>query len=232
LTLAVLSFIKSKNADNTDVERSQTTRNKPNAFRDPLVWATLAIAAATVTLTVVGLLQWRTLEKSDQTLRAGQRAFVFVRQIPTNWTAAQTRNGTVVRDIPIEWENNGNSQTKDLIVEINCPRPQWFVSADPMTISDGYYGKSARLLGPKQSVLGGTCSYTAEQLKSVQRDRMHLYVTARATYSDIFNEKHITEYCGEIVDIVGNFDDLSVIPKNTTQICGRNCADKECDKKQ
>jgi hypothetical protein len=90
----------------------------------------------------------------------------------------------------------------------------------------------ARLLGPKQTTWAGTCNYTLEQLNEVKNDGYHLYIASRADYYDIFDEHHVTEYCEELVNLTGNFEDINTIPQADLTACGRNCADKECDKKE
>jgi hypothetical protein len=199
-------------------------------FRDPLTIFTGILALATFGLVYVSWLQSRTLDKTDETFRAGERAFVFPKQIGTIWTPAQVKNGVTYRSVPLEWENNGNSQSKRLIIELNCPRPTWSIEENPMKISDGNFGKSPRMIGPKQTIIGGTCGYSDNELKTVQNSGKHLYIAAKATYDDIFGDPHVTEYCGEIVNITGDVSAANVTPQNDTQICGRNCADEECKK--
>jgi hypothetical protein len=161
--------------------------------------------------------------------RAGRQ--VFVRQLPAiQWEAAQIVDGNIVtRRAWIEWENSGNSKTRDLIIYLNCPRPQSAESPNPMTIIDRNFGSSARLLGPKQNIAGGVCTYTAENsnLRNLIGSTCMLLPRLLQRY---FDEPHVTEYCGEIVSILGDMSDIGVTPKNAMQICGRNCADNECNK--
>jgi hypothetical protein len=184
-------------------------------------------------LCIVGLLQWCTLEKTDDTMRAGGRAFVFVKQSPGQWTTPRKIGNEIVHSWHIEWENSGNSQTKELILELYCVRPQKTSVADPISA----YGKptvtTQMSLGPKQTTWGGVCNYRAGELESIRTNEMHLYIGARATYFDIFDAPHVTEYCTEIIDLTGTFDDLSQRPDNRLRNCVmRNCADKECDTKK
>jgi hypothetical protein len=60
--------------------------------REPLNIFTLLLAVATIGLAIVSFLQWRTLDKqahtmerTDETLRAGERAFVFLGQSGTGF---------------------------------------------------------------------------------------------------------------------------------------------------
>jgi hypothetical protein len=195
-----------------------------------LVWATIAIAVPTAALVVVAWFQWCTSEKTDQTLRAGERAFVFVRHQGSQWTAAKTMSNQIVRSFIVEWENSGNSQTKNLTVDLYCIPPQAFVTANPIGILDKPTLTADRLLGPKQTIWGGVCNYTVDQLNLAKDKGYHLYVGAKANYFDIFDARHVTEYCIEITNISGQFEDMSVIPQGDLNNCGRNCADSECDK--
>ena len=52
-----------------------------SALCDPIVWATVAIAIATFVSAGVGYLQYLTLDKTDQTLRLQQRAWIAPRGI-------------------------------------------------------------------------------------------------------------------------------------------------------
>lgn len=87
-------------------------------IKEPLTVFTALLAVATVALAFVAGLQWDTLEKTDHTLRAGQRAFVFL-------------NGITMTEHPVqptgyEWyftasiENNGSTQTKGLFHRLSC----------------------------------------------------------------------------------------------------------------
>jgi hypothetical protein len=89
-----------------------------------------------------------------------------------------------------------------------------------------------RLLGPKQTTWGGTCIYSADQLDLVKNSGYHLYIGSTADYSDIFDKHHYTESCIEVVGLSKEekFEDIKVMPKGNLINCGRNCADKECDK--
>jgi hypothetical protein len=93
--------------------------------REPLNVFTLVLAIATIGLAIVSFLQWRTLgqqarimERTDETFRAGERAFVFVTHNVGGWQRAEKIKGEIVRSYPIVWENSGASPTRDLVVKI------------------------------------------------------------------------------------------------------------------
>jgi hypothetical protein len=64
----------------------------------------------------------------------------------------------------------------------------------------------------------------------VRDNGYHLYIAAVAEYFDIFDALHRTEACFELIDIAGKLEDVNIVPGNSYINCGRNCADKECDK--
>jgi hypothetical protein len=77
---------------------------------------------------------------------------------------------------------------------------------------------------------GGTCNYSTSLLKLARDNGYHLYIVSTADYFDIFDARHKTEMCVEFINIAGDFDNLEASPRMGLNNCGRNCADKECDK--
>lgn len=127
------------------------------------------------------------------------------------------------------WENSGTSPTRDLVVRLYCP------PLGPLTIKNpnAAIDKGTLLpllLGPKQSSWGGTCNYSAKQLSMVRDNGYHLYIAAMATYFDIFDAPHKTEACIELSSITGDLENMDATLRTSLSTCGRNCADKECDK--
>jgi hypothetical protein len=226
--LALATIISAKNRFTNQPEGNQ---KKSGSRRDPIVWATIVIAFFAFISACIAGLQWCTLEKTNETMRAGERAFVFVKQGPTNWFDTKINGKDVSRSFVVEWENSGNSQTRDMVIQLFCVPLQPFTSSDPIKFST-LTGADTRLLGPKQTVWGGLCSYTDKTLAEAQAGNGHIYVGAKVSYYDIFDSRHTTEYCTEIFDIEGKVDDINVSPHFRLKNCGRNCADKECDRKQ
>jgi hypothetical protein len=180
-------------------------------------------------LVYVSWLQQRTLEKTDETFRAGERAFVFVTHSIAGWQPAQTINGEIVRYFPVVWENSGNSPASRLTFETHCPLIQQSVVQNPIQLPSGP-SSVQKLLGPKQSIWSGECGYSVENLNSVRGKGYHIYIASTADYYDIFDAHHRTEACFEIVNLAGKFEDLQTAPRSDFGSCGRNCADKECEK--
>jgi hypothetical protein len=210
--------------------------------REPLNIFTCVLAIATIGLTIISFLQWRTLEKTDETWRVGERAFVFLKLPGDGWQKAQiTINGITMRTLPVTWENSGNSPTRDLVVKLYCVPPQLNAVKNPITVPVQPPLEVRLLLGPKQTTWGGACNYPAAALDLVKDKGYHLYIAAVADYFDIFDAPHKTEACFEVINLTGtyvnitkaptgSFEDVDVIPQwQFTTNCGRNCADKECE---
>jgi hypothetical protein len=201
-------------------------------FRDPLNIFTGVLALATLALVYVSALQWRTLEKTDETARASERAFVFPAPKKAEWRPAVKNKDVVTREFPVVWENSGNSPTVNLVIETYCHNPVPLSEENPITQNIDPTVRVQRLVGPKQTTWGGACIYNADQLYLVKNSGYHLYIGSTADYSDIFDKHHHTESCTEIVGLskADKFEDVNVIPGGSLINCGRNCADKECEK--
>lgn len=197
---------------------------------DPMAKLTGWLAAFTGLLVLVTLGSIYVLKKTDDTLRAGQRAFVFVKFQPDHWTVAKKVGSETVRSFFIEWENNGNSQAKDLTVFLWCPRPSALNVVDPITAKSAPTVEAPRLLGPKQSVWGGYCNYRASELEDVRDHSVPMFIAAKAVYLDIFGEKHTTEFCTQIINLAGDLQNIGSVPTNDLVGCPKhNCADEECE---
>ena len=213
----------------------------PAKVREPLTIFNGVLAIATIGLAIVSFLQWRTLDRTDETFRAGERAFVFLKLPGDGWQPAQTINGEVDRALPVVWENSGNSPTRDLVIKLYCVPPQQNAVENPISTLGKPPLVGSRLLGPKQTTWAGSCSYPAAALDLVKDKRYHLYIASTADYFDIFDTPHRTEACFEVINFTGtyvhmtkaptgSFEDIDMLPQGQFRNCGRNCADKECDK--
>jgi hypothetical protein len=217
--------------------------------KEPLNIFTFVLALATLALVIVSSLQWRTLDqqahtmdRTDETMRAGERAFVFLKLPGDGWQKAQITNGRTMRTLPVTWENSGNSPARDLVVKLYCVPPQPNAVKNPITVPGQPPLDVRLLLGPKQTTWGGACNYPAAALDLIKDKGYHLYIAAVADYFDIFDAPHRTEACFEVINFTGtygniakaptgSFEDVDMIPQwQFTTSCGRNCADKECDR--
>jgi hypothetical protein len=168
-----------------------------------------------------------------KTMRAGERAFVFPAQNNVAFLPdTKTIDGKIIRQYPVVWENSGNSPTVNLVIKTYCLNPLPLSEANPITLLHNPTVDVQRLLGPKQWTRGAACVYSAEQLDMVRDSGYHIYLISTADYFDIFDAHHYTETCFELANFSkeDKFEDVNVSPRADLSNCGRNCADKECDK--
>jgi hypothetical protein len=176
--------------------------------KEPLNIFTAVLASATAFLAFVSILQWRTLdqqartmERTDETWRAGERAFVFLKLPGDGWQKAQITNGGItMRTLPVTWENSGNSPTRDLVVKLYCVPPQQNAVKNPITVPGQPPLEVRLLLGSKQTTWGGACNYSAAALDLVKDKGYHLYMATVVDYFDIFDAPHKTEACFEVIN--------------------------------
>jgi hypothetical protein len=189
-------------------------------------WTKALVFVGSITAVIL-FFQYCTLEKTDQTQRAANRAFVFVKQ--TYWAHAA---GSAEYRYIAEWENSGNTPPDHMTVQIACIHSDWGES-DPLTVKNATLSdKFSRVMGPKQTVIGGYCIFSSEQMIDGQSGKMHLYFFTKAEYSDVYDPTytHVTEYCIEFREIKASDiqpNALSLgIPCDT-----HNCTDENCRKK-
>lgn len=196
-------------------------------------WRTIIdtnMVAFTGLLVVVGALQFCTLEKTDETYRSAQRAFALVKEMKAIPTTADGK--TVTWHIGANWENTGSTPTRDLRLYFQCQLGS--VSVEPKFDFSAIQNSAdfhRRLIGPHQSQLGGSCSqlWSGAQIAAIQKEGEVIYVAGYASYKDIYDDAHRTEFC-ESVNFIG---DPMVGDPNiqfTASLCAaHNCADSECN---
>jgi hypothetical protein len=86
-------------------------QKKKSAFCEPVVWATIGIFLATAASVGVLYLQRQTLEKTDETFRAGTRAFVISYELAV--TPVFVNNDIPYWKVAPIIKNSGNSSTVD-----------------------------------------------------------------------------------------------------------------------
>lgn len=172
----------------------------------------------------IAYLQVQALWQSDETTRTINRAFVVVGDVL--WNPAE-KDGSPAWTIIPQWINSGNTSTKNLQIETSCPNS--FIAVEDPTKTGAKTITMYRSLGPKQTTLGGSCSFAVSDLISVQQGTVHLYVFSRATYHDDFGAPHVTEFCIRYAAIFGDLANQSSIPTRAHENCAtHNCTDKEC----
>jgi hypothetical protein len=168
---------------------------------------------------IIAFLQYRTLEKTDKTLRAGQTAFVFLQNIQMSEEPIPPRG--------YEWyfianvTNNGTTQTKNFVSRLACKK-------NPLSSEIGIRHS---VLGPKQTDGIGACTWPADQLVPIWQNRGHIFMVGDATYDDVFGEHHIFRFCRDIA-IRSDPRNTSGVMQQVQGVCRdqEDCADKECER--
>jgi hypothetical protein len=86
---------------------------------DPLALFTAALVAATLLLALISLLQWRTLEKTDNTLWANQRPWVQVHLAfdkPLKLSELEGARSVTV-PVSLSLQNHGNVPATDIVIK-------------------------------------------------------------------------------------------------------------------
>jgi hypothetical protein len=197
-------------------------------------------AIATVGLVWIAYWQWDVLEKTDQTNRAINRAFVKGQALQINQT------GTYWNFQP-NIENSGNTQAKNMEVfvdsafdmsEVNMPpspkrRTPLLASRDPEEIyrqkKKDFPAFTRVPLGAKSSTPIGGIGIPAKYIDDMAKGRADGYVYGMIWYDDVFlrSERHKSKFCF-VVQPVKSGDDPTRVTYGLCQYW--NCTDDECDK--
>lgn len=202
----------------------------------------LILAIATCFLVWIAFGQWDTLEKTDQTNREINRAFVKGQLLQI------TQNGIYWWIQPFI-ENTGNTQTKNMKVfvddafnldEVNVPpsptrRTPPFAPQDP---EDAFLSKMrpsstfTRIpLGAKASTPVGGFGFLSDYIDKMAKNRADGYVYGVIWYDDVFlrSEQHKSKFCF-VVQPVKKGDNPTTISYGLCRYW--NCTDDECDKQK
>jgi hypothetical protein len=188
-----------------------------------LAAVTVALVVVTAGLSLIAYWQYGVLKSTDDVTREFNRAFVFLEDI----SEKQTSNGNQKSDwhfVP-NIKNNGNTQTRDAVALVAC---------DKAAIKELFDGKNntgkPRVIGPKQKIGAGLCSWDADTLEREQN--IPHYIGGVIRYDDVFDGKHVTKFCRE-VRILADPRPIGAPLQYSTSLCPEtlDCADKECDRK-
>jgi hypothetical protein len=228
----MVSEIVSQRTDGGHAERggSRAEQSWYKKLFDPVALFTLLLSIATVGLVYVGELQRRTLEKTDETQRMFNRAFIF--PVAADLALVPTPGFSTMKwNFVPQWENSGNTATVDLKVETRCGV---LVSQriEPSFGTGAADASSNRVIGPHQKVLGEGCSFGYQELSEAMTRKKFLYILMRATYKDVFGAMHITEFCAKAFILIGNLSDpyptRPIGLSNGASCLNHNCADEQC----
>lgn len=173
---------------------------------------TFALAVVTALTVIVLFFSLRISQSTDKTLRAGQRAFVYI----SGLSDESTGNGNwifVPKSI-----NNGTTQTVDMEYNLACE----------YGLSNSVSKSVQDFLGPKQENGLGACIWSIDRLTEAWANGWFLKLKLYVFYKDVFKVSHLTRVCRNIK--------ISNDPRNQRQLvyiasrCPElpDCADNEC----
>ena len=191
-------------------------------------WTRLLGIFTVILALIAGLTAW-ILEKTDQTLKdtlaasnATNRAFVYFRELIPHQTVEkdENTNWTFLASL----ENNGNTQTRNVTFSIACEK-----TAIKMLFKSRPNPETKRVIGPKQIVGSGACTWASSILDQTRQSQTPAYIGAVVEYNDIFGGEHVTKYCREIYILADPKPKASSL-EFVAAFCADlpDCADEEC----
>jgi len=197
------------------------------------------LAVGTIVLAGIAILQWCTLEKTDETLKdtlastnVTNRPFVFVKEITINPTI-----------MPGYWmfavlvENSGNTPTRemDYLTISSRSTPTDPGDAFARTPKNGYdvpelihQRWQGSFLGPKAQMhlLGSQTELPVTVVSKMAADRENYYISGVIHYRDAFSNtpSHVTKFCYALIP----FKEGTETRVNYQRCLYWNCADEDC----
>ncbi len=189
----------------------------------------------TAVVAIVGIATVIVLYRTDETARLRDRAFVYFTSFTFTPVIGPNGRATAWRITPF-WLNSGNTPAKFVDVETWCPIE---TNPNPVYRYDKLIGNgNGRSIGPKQTIQGIICQITSTAL-STERDGVKLFLTARASYRDVFDPEYerVTEYCAQITGLSGDLSDPNnrstyLLTDSGPDCKLHNCSDDECKAKK
>lgn len=189
-------------------------------------WRRDPLTIFTFLLVVVGAFQWHTLEKTDETAKAAQRASIFINDAellphndgtPTSWWV-----------VPL-WENGGNIAAQELTFHINlvlAELPRGFtrcnIPAEQPRITIGPHSISKVAVFPIDSAILN--KLREGSLKDAQ-------IWGWAQYLDGVGTNRITRFCWKPTGLTGDPNKADSKLRMIHTLCSEgNCTDSECQK--
>ena len=220
-----------------NVENSQQKR-QPSPIQTVIE---VVLALATVFLVWLAYWQWDALDKTDQTNREINRAFVKGKELQ------------ISQDIPLYWsfvveiENTGNTEAKNLeafvnesftLDEVNTPpsparKTPLFAPKDPEDVykqkRDDFPAFTRIPLGARAATFVARYGIPAQTIDAMANNRSDGYISGVVWYDDVFlrSDHHKSKFCF-VVQPVKKGDTPTTVSYGLCQYW--NCADDECDK--
>jgi hypothetical protein len=198
---------------------------------DPVAKFTAWVAAFTLALVVVAVLQFCSMNSADQANRDVQRAFVYPKTVELSTPEFKTTENVVWR-FTVIWENSGNTPTRDLHIYSEYDGLSK-AQQHPSFPDFSDMRSSPTFLAPKATTRTQPLPIDAAKLLDIQQGKLHLYIFALATYRDIFagSPPRVTRGCWELSDIpvdVTKPRPNARVAALMTQCPVHNCTDDEC----
>jgi hypothetical protein len=196
-------------------------------LKDPLTVFTAILALGTVGLAVIAVLQWLTLEKTDQTSRLRDRAFIYFSDPPLT---------PYPPDKPIVWGagisvlNAGNMPARRIAIQYDCPdAPMSDQITDPFPLAKWKNAEVGNVIGPKNQFSLLACNIPIATVKAAKWSEdgkqpvRQIFYVAQVKYLDGFDldEPRITQMSRKLIfDQQGNYSLGFTGP--------HNCSDDDC----
>jgi hypothetical protein len=190
-------------------------------IRDPLVWATIAIALATVAMGVVAYLQLKALWLAESTTQAAERPFVTASGLDINY------DGIGYWFFRVRAQNSGNTPTRNLQYVVTTAR----APTDPediFRVTPDYVSKFRGIIGPKTTLpVFGLSGLPAKTIEEMATRRENYFVFGVFHYQDWFSNlsNHLTKFCFAAIPYLEG-DKVNV---RYEPCLFWNCADDECE---
>jgi hypothetical protein len=195
--------------------------------QDAVSFYTFILAIFTAVLGATAIVQIRYLRRADETAKIAadavrdqasltreamlrtQRAFVFVKHVCVGHqiNLVQSTTGPLVEvvvgwNIGVQWENTGDTPTRDLVTHISIREFEGEMPAD-YDFPDLNETTTKSLLGPRAVCFSPIFAIPDSQARQVFQKKNHLYLWGWAEYDDVFpgTERHRTEFCYELLFI-------------------------------
>jgi hypothetical protein len=201
-------------------------------------------AIFTFVLSVFTGMLYYVADRTDETARATQRAFITFAGTgggPRLTDPKNPQGDAVAQRIVLNWLNTGNTPARNAVSRVSA---QAWRSELPKGFDFPDTGKSEKMtlvLGPKETI-GIPIDITIQDLRDTWHGESRLYLWGWIVYNDIFpdSEHHLTQFCAEMQQLTivkSNATRVSVddigkpnIPLQwSTRPCPEhNCYDKDC----
>jgi hypothetical protein len=228
--LVIMDLKENQKGDDKISDAENDTANADKWYRSLFVWIRKTtcvtdwlIFFCTLAIALVSFFQWQTLEKTDQTSRLRDRAFVYFLNPTLN---PYPSNKPTVWGIDINVQNAGNMPARRISIRCALVYNQKSEPIiDPFPLAKWSAAQAPNVLGPKQhfSLQGGGIPISA--IKEAQKFKKDIFILMEAKYIDGFdlNKSRVTQMSRSLL-----FDKHGGL---SLGLAGpHNCTDDDCPK--